>query len=280
MRIEGHTNVFLERSRLYAKTLLTARDLQSFLKVFLVKLEDELFVERLGWQRRIGAKKWDVVNFDVSFYCDNHTASMYYEIFGAEAYTFFPGFVPRNGDIVVDVGANQGIFTCYAATHAIDGWVYAVEPDTDNLAWLKAHLDLNHISNATVIAKCIGDRTGRAYFKKGDCSGTGYVVDAGEPGPGVVEVDEVTLGELMAANHLSKIDLLKIDAEGFEVKVLSGASDKLGSIRRIVLEYHSPMLADEVQQFLRGRGFQLLPDPGRVRSHILYFENSALCQSQ
>jgi FkbM family methyltransferase len=280
MKIGQRTKALLERSRLYTKTLLTARDLKSFLKALLVKLEDELFVERLGWRRRIGAKKWNVVNFDVSFYCDNHTVSMYYEIFGAQAYTFFPSFVPRDGDFVVDVGANQGIFTCYAAKWTPRGWVYAVEPDTDNLAWLKAHLELNHISNATVIAKCVGDRTGRAYFRKGACSGTGCVVDATEAGPDIVEVDEVTLGELMVAHRLSRIDLLKIDAEGFEARVLSGAADSLESIRRIVLEYHSPMLADETQRILQGKGFRLLQNPGVVRSHILYFENSALCKGQ
>ena len=278
MRIEGHTNALLERSGLYAKTLLTARDVKSFGKALLVKLEDEVLVERLGWPRRIGARKRGVVNFDISFYCDNHSVSMYYEIFGVRAYSFFPQFDPRAGDIVVDLGANQGIFTCYAASRATDGWVYAVEPDTDNLAWLKAHLDLNHIPNATVIEKCIGDRTGRAYFKKGDCSGTGYVVDASEQGPDIVEVDQITLEDLMATHGLSRIDLLKIDVEGFEIRVLAGAADRLGAVRRIVLEYHSAMLAEQVSKLLREKGFRMQQDSSVARSHILYFENIALCE--
>lgn len=275
MRFADHANALLERSGLYAKTLLTARDPKSFCKAFLIKLEDELFVERLGRPRRIGAGKRSVVNFDISFFCDNHAVSMYYEIFGVRAYSFFPQFVPRDGDIVVDVGANQGIYTCYAARLAKQGWVYAVEPDTDNLAWLKAHLELNHVSNATVIPKCAGDRTGKAYFRKGDSSGTGCVVDAATPGPDLVEVDQITLADLMETYRLSTIDLLKVDVEGFEARVLSGAGSRLGSIRRIVLEYHSPTLAEVVSKILQENGFRMQQESSAARSHILYFENSS-----
>lgn len=278
MRLSNRADIFVEKSVLYTKTLLTARDVKSLYRALVVKLEDELLVERMGWPRRIGARKQNVVNFDISFYCDNHTVSMYYEIFGAIAYSFFPTFVLRDHDIVVDLGANQGIFTCYAAKRIPYGWVYAVEPDVENLSRLKAHLELNKISNATVIPKCIGDRTGKAYFRKGDSSGTGRVVDANAIGPGLTEVDQITLEDLMTAYELPNIDLLKIDVEGFEARVLSGANGRLASIRRIVLEYHSPMLADEVARILQGKGFRLLRNPGVVRSHILYFENSALCQ--
>ncbi|HEX5413932.1 MAG TPA: FkbM family methyltransferase [Terriglobia bacterium] len=280
MRTSSYPGLLAEKSLLYAKTLLTAKDAKSLYRALLVKLEDEVLVERLRRPRRIGAGKQTVVNFDISFYCDNHTVSMYYEIFGATAYSFFPTFVPQDGDIVVDIGANQGIFTCYAAKRAPRGWVYAVEPDVENLSRLKAHLELNRISNVTVIPKCVGDRASKACFRKGDSSGTGYVVDVGEQGPGFTEVDQITLEEMMTTYQLPKIDLLKIDVEGFEAKVLSGADGRLASIRRIVLEYHSPMLANEVAGILKDKGFRLLPNPGPVRSHILYFENSALCGGQ
>lgn len=280
MRDSGRMNAIVEKSLLYAKTLLSARDAKSFARALLVKLEDEVLVERLGRPRRFGARKRTVVNFDISFYCDNHAVSMYYEIFGVQAYSFFRGFDPRSNDIVVDLGANQGIFTCYAAKRAQDGWVYAVEPDVDNLSWLKAHLELNHISNATVIPKCIGDRPGKAYFRKGDSSGTGCVIDASEPGPDIAEVDQVTLEELMTTYSLTKIDLLKIDVEGFEARVLSGADGRLGSIRRIVLEYHSPTLAQQVTSVLQEKGFRMKQASSPTRSHILYFENSALCPRQ
>jgi len=280
MTTNSRPGMLAERSLLYAKTLLTARDVKSLYTALLVKLEDEVLVERLGRPRRIGTRKQTVVNFDISFYCDNHTVSMYYEIFGATAYSFFPAFVPQEADIVVDVGANQGIFTCYAAKRVPRGWVYAVEPDPENQSWLKSHLELNRISNATVIPKCVGDRTGKACFKKGDSSGTGCVVDGSEQGPGFTEVEQITLEEMMTVYQLPKIDLLKIDVEGFEARVLSGAGGRLGSIRRIVLEYHSPTLANEVAGILQGKGFRLLQNPGPVRSHILYFENSALCGRQ
>lgn len=278
MKVHRSLRGFFQKSGLYSKTMLSARDPKSLCKAFLVKLEDELCVERLGWRRRIGAGKWDIVNFEISFYCDNVTVSVYYEVFGTCAYTFFPGFVPRNDDIVVDLGANQGIFTCYAAKRAPSGQVYAVEPDGDNLGWLKAHLELNHIANVTVVPKCIGERTGRAFFRKGLTSGTGRVVDAKAPETGITEVDQTTLDDLMTDYRIPRIDLLKIDVEGSEVAVLKGARDRLASIRRIALEYHSPLLAHEVEELLGGRGFSELRETSAARSHILYFENDILCR--
>lgn len=269
----------LQKVGLYSKTMLSARDAKSLCKALLVKMEDELCVERLGWRRRIGAKKWDVVNFDISFYCDNVTVSVYYEVFGARAYTFFRGFVPCNDDIVVDLGANEGIFTCYAAKRAPCGRVYAVEPDSDNLGWLKANLELNHVANVTVVPKCIGQRTGRAFFRKGPTSGTGCVVEAREPDGDITEVDQITLADLMNEFRIPRIDLLKIDVEGSEVGALSGAGDQLARVRRIALEYHSPLLANQVEKLLGERGFSELREPSAARSHILYFENDALCRS-
>lgn len=275
--MNGNVGGLLQKAGLYSKTLLTARDVKSFSKAFLVKLEDELLVERMGRARRLGARNWNVVNFDISFFCDNHTVSMYYEIFGVRAYSFFPEFLPRKGDIVVDLGANQGIYTCYAAQRAPSGWVYAVEPDGENLDRLRAHLELNQISNVTVVPKCVGDRTGKAYFRKGPTSGTGEVVEAIEPGTDVTVVDQVTLDDLMAEFQIPRIDLLKIDVEGAETRVLLGAISHLASVRRIALEHHSPALASEVEGLLEERNFSVRREPSAARSHILYFENNALC---
>lgn len=280
MDTNGNVSGFLQKAGLYSKTLLSARDPKSFSKALLIKLEDELLVERMGHARKLGAKNWNVVNFDISFYCDNHTVSMYYEIFGVRAYSFFPGFLPRKDDIVVDLGANQGIYTCYAAQRAPSGWVYAVEPDDENLHRLRAHLELNQISNVTVVPKCVGDRTGKAYFKKGPTSGTGEVLEEDEPGTGATEVDQITLDDLMTEFQIPTVDLLKIDVEGAEKRVLLGAVGHLASVRRIALEYHSAALASEVEKLLGDRNFSVLREPSAARSHILYFQNDVLCRDR
>ena len=78
----------------------------------------------------------------------------------------------------------------------------------------------------------------------------------------------VSLDERMGALGLTHIDLLKIDTEGAEVDVLRGARDTLPSVERIVLEYHSWELLDEVMAMLREHGFterlrvDIMPAPG------------------
>lgn len=59
----------------------------------------------------------------------------------------------------------------------------------------------------------------------------------------------------MPALAVARIDLVKIDAEGAELDALRGATRTLPLVERVVLEYHSHDLREQVRAFLGARGF-------------------------
>jgi FkbM family methyltransferase len=142
----------------------------------------------------------------------------------------------RLGDVVVDVGANIGLYTIALAKRVGDGGkVHAFEPDPANFRALDRHCHLNQVT-ARIVAHqvAVAGADARVAFESG--RGAESRISRGAP---VSEVDGVRLDSVFAGNH---IDILKIDVEGFEEEVLKGASallsDRLKGPRVIFIEVH------------------------------------------
>ena len=75
----------------------------------------------------------------------------------------------RSGDIIVDAGANVGMFTLKAARLVgPSGAVIAFEPVKENLKLIKDNIYINNLKNVSIIPKALGDNTGYAkiYLSK------------------------------------------------------------------------------------------------------------------
>jgi FkbM family methyltransferase len=144
------------------------------------------------------------------------------------------GFAP--GDVLVDVGANVGMYTIWAAAtrHAR---VFAFEPEAQNYALLNRNIMLNGLSER-VTAYCLGlsDVSGLSVLHMADlrlggsCHALGEALDFRlEPmqarfaqGSAAMRLDELTAsGAIPAPTHI------KIDVDGFEHKVVAGAAATL-----------------------------------------------------
>jgi len=144
----------------------------------------------------------------------------------------------KPGDTFVDVGAFIGLYSvCAAKRVGASGGVYAFEPDNTNFGDLSDHVKLNklngrvHIFNAAVT-----DFDGIVSFQHGS-SCESHII------PGEAR-DEKTVRCVKLDSLLGKekLDVLKIDVEGFEEHVLRGAQQLLRSIdqrpRSIYMEVH------------------------------------------
>jgi FkbM family methyltransferase len=144
----------------------------------------------------------------------------------------------QSGDIVADVGAYIGLYTVAAAKRVgTDGRVYAFEPDPDTVRLLRRQVGLNGIAPRTrVLPYAVGDSDGEIAFVSGRDSESHVSTSASGH---QLRLPSVTLDAVFSEIG---VDVLKIDVEGFEERVLRGArcllKDRERAPRAIFIEVH------------------------------------------
>jgi len=169
----------------------------------------------------------------------------------------------KEGMVVIDIGANAGVYTFSAAKRAGDsGLVIAVEPFPLCIDLLNATCKINKFNNVVVCRSAISNLVGKLKFSVGGSSETNKVIVDHESlnQLDTVEIDSITLDSLVDRYKLSKIDFLKIDAEGHELQVLQGAT-------KVIIEYKPTIVYENcdgthnrnlpVAEYLRNMGYKL-----------------------
>lgn len=162
--------------------------------------------------------------------------------------------VIREGDVVADIGANAGFFTLLAAKLVgPKGAVYAFEPFPRNLDYLNRHVAANALTNVHVLPVALSAQAGTAFFSAGANPASGQLSERGE-----IAVRTETLDALVAAGRIAPPNFLKIDVEGSEYAVLTGAATVLERLRpSILLSSHGHKLRDRCAALLRELGYEL-----------------------
>ncbi len=128
---------------------------------------------------------------------------------------------------VLDIGANIGWTALRLAGIAREGRVIGFEPDPMNFDQCHSNVERNDLKNIQVYPLALGDRAGSASMEVRTPSNRGgnRISPAGtEPGK-MVEV--MRLDDFLSAHPLDRVDLIKMDVEGFELHVLRGAEKTL-----------------------------------------------------
>lgn len=122
---------------------------------------------------------------------------------------------------IADVGANQGIYTLFLSAAVPLGHVYAFEPDPSLFASLKGNVLRNGANNVTLFNAAAASKPATLLLRPSRLNrGDNQIVSSETPGADTVAVDAISLDEVIPQ---LKLDLLKIDVQGFEVEVLRGA---------------------------------------------------------
>ena len=140
----------------------------------------------------------------------------------------------RPGSVVFDVGAHHGIDTVlFSLWTGPSGHVYAFEANAENALTLRANIGANRLTNCDAVHTAVGARSGSIHLSN-------EVVAPGDPLARVVPL--TSLDEFCARAAIGRVDVLKIDVEGFEGEVLRGAQQVLAQRPRIALELHLDVL--------------------------------------
>ncbi len=131
----------------------------------------------------------------------------------------------KSGDIVIDVGANIGYYTLiFAKLVGNTGKVIAFEPEPKNFELLKKNIAVNKLSNVILEQKIVSDNNKRTKLFLANSGIVGHHINTTKNNQNFIEVDSITLDDYLDKNNLTnKINFLKIDVEGAEMKVLEGA---------------------------------------------------------
>lgn len=136
------------------------------------------------------------------------------------------------GDLVIDGGANIGLFTVLAAASVgPQGRVVACEPAPATMRLLRANVERNDFGWVSLREAALAAAPGRTslhVFEPG--SGSSSFAPANVASANAVDVDVTTLDDL-AGDRLEQTTLVKLDVEGAELRALHGAARLIESAR-------------------------------------------------
>jgi len=166
------------------------------------------------------------------------------------------GNIEKNS-IVVDIGANIGVFSLYAVSMGARK-VYAYEPSERAYEVLLHNIVHNQLEDKVVPHKlAVYNTSGDKVIIPIDSSPYNRMVTENSAQKWAM-VGTVTLERIVQDSEEAFVDLLKIDCEGMEYDILFGATEsafsKIGAIR---MEYHDGPI-DDLIAHLKQHGFDLM----------------------
>jgi FkbM family methyltransferase len=137
----------------------------------------------------------------------------------------------RQGDVVMEAGANVGEFTSAAASLASQ--VISFEPDPVAYECL-AH-NVSRLANVRVLRQALGNEVGSVDFYLSTEGADSSIIEP-DTWSEKVSVPCTTLSEAIREQGLAKVGFLKVEAEGFEPEILQGAETVLARVRCVAVD--------------------------------------------
>ena len=147
--------------------------------------------------------------------------------------------------VVIDAGANIGLFAMVMLAARPDAHVHSLEPGAATFALLEANARANPAFAWRAHRLAVWRAAGPVAFGAMEAS-TSSRIDELAPGGRVEMVEAVTLGGFAAQHAPGPIFLVKLDVEGAEEAVLASSEAVLDRVEHLLLEIHPPR-ADEAR---------------------------------
>ena len=186
--------------------------------------------------------KINVPKYDYKFYCRINKADFITREDG-----IIEHFTPKQGDIVVDIGAHMGRYTIISSKRVgTNGKVIAIEAHPGNFEMLNRNIKLNQLTNVIPLNYAVYSKETKIKLYLPD-EESGYTMHHSimsdylftkyedKTEDKFVEVNANTLDYLLQLKGITDVNWVKIDVEGAEFEVLKGANNLLSNSKDIAL---------------------------------------------
>jgi len=158
----------------------------------------------------------------------------------------------KKGMYCIDIGSNIGYFVSLESNIVGDsGKIYAIEPSPNTLNYLKKNVRNLKYNNVEIHTFVCGDVDGSTQFVISNRSNWCRVMDNNimdqmyQDKESLIELPMKKLDTFVAEQNISKVDFVRMDLEGYEIKVINGMNS--------VLKKFHPIIQMEVHEFVIGK---------------------------
>ena len=181
-------------------------------------------------------------------------------------------YVPKPGDVVLDVGAGVGrVGFVVARLVSPNGIVHCIEAHPVTFSFLTRMVALNQLDDIRCHNLAVSDSAGSVAMTSEEDAGRYYRNRIVAGGDGATTIPAVTLEQFFASESLERVDFLAMNIEGAELLAIKGMSSIVDRIQNVAIACHD-FLADEsgdeslrtkslVREFLVDHGFDVEDRP-------------------
>lgn len=189
------------------------------------------------------------------------------------------------GSVMWDIGANVGLYSCYAAK-ARQCKVFAFEPSIFNMELLTRNIYLNKVTDlVTIVPLALNDETKTAKFIMTSTEWGGAVSTFGQTytqdGSELAKVFEfntvgMSMDEVVSKLNIPQPDYIKMDVDGIEHLILKGGRQVLKNVKGVIVEINEDFEKQKTDSslFLLEAGLKLID-----KKHAEMFSQS-VCYNQ
>lgn len=185
---------------------------------------------RIRLKKRYTKVTTSLLGFPINMIDKSSFLYMYQEIFEEEIYKFIS---KNNKPKIIDCGANIGLSVIYFKKLYPESEIIAFEPDPKIFNVLQSNIKSGNFKNVELIKKGVSNKQESVAFIPDNSDGGRLVSETNNQ-------KQIFVETIKLSDYLSKkVDFLKIDIEGEEVKVMEECQNLLKNVENIFVEYHS-----------------------------------------
>jgi FkbM family methyltransferase len=168
----------------------------------------------------------------------------------------------KPGDVVIDVGANIGYFTCLLSKLVgKSGHVYSFEPELNNFKMLKMNVEENNCSNVTIEQKAVSDKSGIVKLNMSESSTAHSIYEKFDDGR-TIDVETISFDDYFGKKT---IDYIKSNAQGADYPMFLGMPNLLEYSKKLSvwLEFDPFLIREQGStpeiflEFLKNNNFEV-----------------------